>query len=658
MNDKLNVWKKSAVATAIALSLLSGNAFALSLGRITVQSSLGEPLRAQIEVIDMTAEEAASLKTAIASPDAFSAAGLQYNPAMPDLQVKLQKQANGRVVIELSSQRLINDPFIDLLIEATWASGRIIRDYTLLFDPPSLQKATPLPPTPAQVPAEVRQPSAVAPITPAAPAALAPQPTASAPLEKAGTSSKTPIPTPAKQQVKAGDTASAIALRNKPANISLDQMLVALLRANPNAFVENNVNRLKTGALLAIPTAAIAGLESTTESSRVLVAQSLDFNEYRRKLAAASPKSPVLSADRKASGTLQTKVEDQKQQSPSPDKLTLSKGSIQGKSPEAQIATALAAKDSAERAAEIKKNISDLNKLSVTSNQAAAPPQGPVSAASAPTPGVDIAATPMASAASAVAPLPKSSAASAQKSSTHWLEGLIKNPYTPLGALGLIAAMLGLGMLRYKQRNKKEDSILGEHLEEEIRADVPLAPTLTEHPMASDAAPELSEVKNAVIDLNLDFNLDLELDEEAAQEAKPKRPATAPLNESVDLDLPDLDIFAASEASTTPAKAVDLQAKAPPASSAPIAASTPDPSALDLELGLLSLDLDEPSAMEQSAPADDSQDPLETKLALAHEFSAIGDEHGARALIEEVIAEATGAMKAKAERALSQLQVS
>ncbi len=646
MSDKLNGWKKTAVATAAVLGLLSGNAYALSLGRITVQSSLGEPLRAQIELVDLTAEEAASLKTAIASPDAFSAAGLQYNPAMPDLQVKLQKRADGRAVIELSSQRLINDPFIDLLIEATWASGRIIRDYTLLFDPPSLQKASPLPPTQAQVPAEARQPSATAPITPSTPATPTP----------------TPTPTPAKQQVKAGDTASAIALRNKPANISLDQMLVALLRANPNAFVGNNVNRLKTGALVAMPTAAMAGLESKSEASQILVAQSLDFNDYRRKLASASPKSPVLSPDRKASGTLQTKVEDKKLLTPTPDKLTLSKGGVKegskGASPEANIAAELASKDSAGRAAEIAKNISDLSKLNATSNLAAPPPQSPASAAaSAPSaPGLVVAATPKASAAIAAAPAPKSSAAAAPKSSPSWLEGLIKNPYTPVGAVSLIAALAGFAFFRHKQRNKPQTSILGEYLEPETRTDAPQVPTLTDHPDASDPALQFSEDERSRQELDLD--LDLDLDAEPAPEPSPKRSEPAPLNESIDLALPDLDIFAAPETKTPTTMTANLKPKAPPASSAPIAASTPDLSALDFELGLLSLDLGEASGKEQASPMVDSQDPLETKLALAHEFSAIGDEHGARALIEEVIAEASGAMKTKAELALSQLQVS
>jgi len=662
LSDKLNGWKKSAVATAAVLGLLNGNAYALSLGRITVQSSLGEPLRAEIEVSDITADEAAYLKATIASPDAFSSAGLHYNAVMSDLRVKLQRQAGGRVIIGLSSQSLITDPFLDLLIEATWASGRIIREYTVLFDRPTLEKASNLSPTPAQVPAEARQPSATAPITPAAPATPPPQPAASAPFEKAGTGSKTPTPTPDKQQVKAGDTASAMALRNKPANISLDQMLVALLRANPNAFVGNNVNRLKTGALVAMPTAAMAGLETKSEASQILVAQSLDFNDYRRKLAAAAPKSPVLSADRKASGTLQTKVEDKRLLTPTPDKLTLSKGGVKegskGVSPEANIAAELAAKDSAGRAAEIAKNISDLSKLNVTSNLAAPPPQIPASAAaSSPSAAsLAVAATPKVSAPIAAAPAPKSSAAAAPKSSPSWLEALIKNPYTPVGAVSLMAALAGFAFFRHKQRNKAQTSILGEHLEPETHTDAPQVPTLTEHPAASDPALKFSEDERSRQELDLD--LDLDLDAEPAPEPSRKRSEPTPLNESIDLALPDLDIFAAPETKASATEPANLKPKAPPASSAPIAASTPDLSALDFELGLLSLDLGEASGKEQAPPMVDSQDPLETKLALAHEFSAIGDEHGARALIEEVIAEASGAMKTKAELAFSQLQVS
>jgi pilus assembly protein FimV len=220
--------------------------------------------------------------------------------------------------------------------------------------------------------------------------------------------------------------------------------------------------------------------------------------------------------------------------------------------------------------------------------------------------------------------------------------------------VSLIAALAGFAFFRHKQRNKPQTSILGEYLEPETRTDAPQVPTLTDHPDASDPALQFSEDERS----RLDLDLDLDLDAEPAPEPSPKRSEPAPLNESIDLALPDLDIFAAPETKTPTTMTANLKPKAPPASSAPIAASTPDLSALDFELGLLSLDLGEASGKEQASPMIDSQDPLETKLALAHEFSAIGDEHGARALIEEVIAEATGAMRTKAERALSQLQVS
>jgi len=120
------------------------------LGRITVQSALGEPLRAEIDVPEINAEEAASLKAGIASAEAFAAAGLEYNPAMSGLQATLQRRADGRAYIRLSSDRSINDPFVDMIVEASWSSGRILRDYTMLFDPPVLRKPAAPAPTLAQ----------------------------------------------------------------------------------------------------------------------------------------------------------------------------------------------------------------------------------------------------------------------------------------------------------------------------------------------------------------------------------------------------------------------------------------------------------------------------------------------------------------------------
>ena len=144
------------MAAVLAAGFSPLEAQALALGRVTVQSALGEPLRADIDIPEITAEEAASLRAAVASPDAFRAAGLEYNPAMANLQITLQQRPGGRMFLRLTSDRTINDPFIDLILEANWSAGRIVRDYTLLFDPPSLRPASP--PAPVAAPASPPKP--------------------------------------------------------------------------------------------------------------------------------------------------------------------------------------------------------------------------------------------------------------------------------------------------------------------------------------------------------------------------------------------------------------------------------------------------------------------------------------------------------------------
>ena len=134
-------WRICAVASAIALlgSVASLQAHALALGRITVQSALGEPLRGEIDITNISAEESSSLKIGIASPERFKTAGLEYPSTATGLVISLQRRADGKSYLHLSSNRAITEPFVDLIIEANWASGRLTRDYTMLFDPPSLR---------------------------------------------------------------------------------------------------------------------------------------------------------------------------------------------------------------------------------------------------------------------------------------------------------------------------------------------------------------------------------------------------------------------------------------------------------------------------------------------------------------------------------------
>lgn len=431
--------RMGALASAVALlaGLASFDAAALGLGRITVQSALGEPLRAEIDISEINADEANSLRAGVASPDAFKQAGLEYTPAVVGLQVSLQKRADGRPFLRLSSTRPVTEPFVDLVLEANWSSGRIVRDYTMLFDPPNLrQAAAPVSPTapifsrPAPVPPPPATGMASIPYYPTSPppARVVPAPAAvaPAPVQRPAPPPRPPAVAraPASGQqvtVKAGDTAGKIASQNKPANISLDQMLVALLRSNPDAFIGGNINRLKSGAVLDLPSADDAGAMSPGEASRTIVAQSRDFNDFRRKLADGVPVTQADSSTRQASGKVQARVEDRAPVTAAPDKLTLSKGAVQGKAAaEDKIAKERESKAASDRVAELSKNISDLSKLAGGPAATASAAKGVgVAVATPATPAVPSSAPPVASTAASVpasAPKPAASAAIAAAS--------------------------------------------------------------------------------------------------------------------------------------------------------------------------------------------------------------------------------------------------
>lgn len=502
MIDKAQRWQTTAITAAVValLGMASPAALALSLGRITVQSALGEPLRAEIDVPDISADEANSLKAAVAPPEAFTAAGLEYHPEMGSLQLSLQRRADGRSYLRINSIRPINEPFVDMILVATWSAGRIVRDYTMLLDPPSLKQAAPaaLPQTSA---------AAAVPFRPATPA-----PAVSAPVAAPRTSEPATAKAPAapkaaatgeKVTVKAGDTASKIANRIKPADVSLDQMLVALIRSNPDAFMAGNLNRLRAGAVLEVPDAQAAKSVSPTDAAQQVIAQSKDFNEYRRSLATAAPKVAVEGADRKASGKVEAKVDDKKPAGAAPDKLTLSKGAVQPKVDEAKIAKERADKDAAARAAELAKNIADLSKVGAAAQKtvpagspassatAAAKPATPAPAAApaAPAPAAKEPAkapaattapavtapavtAPAAPPVPAVAPAKPATPAPAPAVETPGLlDDLLADPLVPAAAGGLVALLAGFGFYRSRKRKAQASHMDSSFLESRLQPD-------------------------------------------------------------------------------------------------------------------------------------------------------------------------------------------
>jgi pilus assembly protein FimV len=466
-----------AIAAAVVLCtglLQASDAQALALGRVVVQSALGEPLRAEVEVLEITAEESSSLRVGLAAAGAFREAGMDFNAALADLQVILQRRPDGRSFLRLTGSRPVNEPFMDMILEANWASGRIVRDYTLLFDPPNLRPSVPAPLAPeitAQATAPVSPPVAPSsrPVRPpeavSAPVARAPASTparAAAPDADAGTASRV--------QVKAGDTAGRIAARNLPANVSLDQMLVAMLRANPDAFIGGNVNRIKAGSLVDLPNETAAAATPTGEARQIISAQSRDFNEFRRRLASRVPAAAVAAADRQATGRVEAEVQDQKPAPSTQDKLTLSKGAAPDQSaPEAKIAEERRADEASTRVAELSRNIDELTKIAPAAAPAGASgsaPDAPKPAATAPevvaTPAV--APEPTAPSATVEPPAPPVAQTPAPKPAApmpvpavdepSFMGQLLGNPFVLPAAGGLLALLAGLGLYRMRQRKK------------------------------------------------------------------------------------------------------------------------------------------------------------------------------------------------------------
>jgi pilus assembly protein FimV len=400
------VVKRVAVAAAFAaLSLAPATSWSLGLGRLNVQSALGEPLRAEIDVTSITAEEAASLQSKMASPETYRAAGVDYNQVLGATSVSLQKRADGRSVLRLSSDRAVTEPFVDAILDLSWSSGRLVREYTLLFDPPAPKSAptpaltSPAMDTPAPAPrtaapvAPAPAPVAQAPVAPApAPVAVAkPKAPAATPMpvpaasKPASAPAPVPAPAPVKRaeppvaaasspaaadgqtvKVRSGDSLSQIAERTLKPGVSLDQMVVGLYRANPEAFQGNNMNRLKAGVVLQVPSADKAQAVSTQEARQVIVAQSADFAAYRQRLATGVTESVKPAQERQAKGKVEAEVQDRKQSAaPSPDKLTLSKGGMSSAQPgvEDKLAKARAQQETGTRVTELSRNLDELRKL-------------------------------------------------------------------------------------------------------------------------------------------------------------------------------------------------------------------------------------------------------------------------------------------------------
>ncbi len=309
--------------------------------------------------------------------------------------------------------------------------------------------------------------------------------------------------------MREGDTLYKIAQRTQRQGASLDQMLVSLFRGNPNAFIGDNMNRMKAGAVLNVPSAEEARAIASGEARDVIKTQSADFSAYRQRLAGNVPTTKADESGRQAKGKVQAAVDDRKQAAAaSPDKLTLSQGTAKPAGTEAKVSQATEKKDSAARVAELTRNVEELKKLQQGTSSSAKvatapaapapapaapvpapaaevkPPPAPAPAAEvkpapAPAPATVVAAAPAPAAAEtpapsvaptmpappAVASAPAPTPPAAPKPATPpqtaeepgVLASLVEHPMAMPGAIGLVALLAGLGLYRLRGRFRKDN---------------------------------------------------------------------------------------------------------------------------------------------------------------------------------------------------------
>lgn len=328
------------------LAALPLTASAAGLGKLTVLSAIGQPLRAEVE-LSASKDELASMTARLASPEAFRKAGIDYSAGLTGVSVSVDKRGS-RSVLKVFSDRPVNETFLDVLIELNWSSGRLQREYTFLLDPADMP--APAPVAPVAVP-ESRP---------------APRPAAAAPVPAR-------VPESTGYEVKRGDTLRKISAEIKPESATLDQMLVALFRANPEAFDGNNMNRLRAGRILTVPDAAEVTAVAPDDAQRIVSAQTADFSAFRGKLAATVAAAPSTTdrSGQSSSGRIQPQVQDA---APVPankqDQLQVSKTAeakpTAGRLSQLEedvVAKERALKDANARLAELERNVKELQRL-------------------------------------------------------------------------------------------------------------------------------------------------------------------------------------------------------------------------------------------------------------------------------------------------------
>jgi pilus assembly protein FimV len=328
---------------------LPGTAAALGLGKLTVESALGQPLSARIDLTTASKDELDSLTAKVADPGLYRQNNLTYQGTLARTRITLES-ANGSPFLRVTSPVSVQEPYLDLMVELNWASGRVVREYTFLLDPPgtgsTMMAAEPVAPARAGNAAVAARAGAAR----------------TEPLAATRPPQGTPDAGDGSYTVKRGDTLSKIATQVKPVDITLDQMLVAMFRANENAFDGRNMNRLRTGSILSVPSVADAAATQPGEATKLVHVQAADWRAYRDRVAASAPAAEGAGS-RAAGGRIGTAVaEATPAAAPGRDQVRVSRDARSGKAGAGEdvVAEANQLREAQARIAELEKMVQNM----------------------------------------------------------------------------------------------------------------------------------------------------------------------------------------------------------------------------------------------------------------------------------------------------------
>jgi len=389
--------KKIAFALSLSTAL---SAHAAGLGSMISSSKLGEPLNAEIELLAVTPAELNSIQATLASEQVYQDQMLEKPASYPFIKIEVGNNTKGQPILKLTSSQPITEAFLDMLIQVDWPTGRLVKEYTLLLDPPGfnsnyVSESAGLPVAGQSVPPATTNNTARVPEASQQPA---PEPR----FEPSKPRQSKPAAVPAPKQAAAdeaanteqaltterGDTLYAIARQMKPDNVSVEQMLAALYQSNQQAFDGKNMNRLKVGKIIRMPDQATLDSVSRPQAKSLIAEHATNWQAYKNSLAKVVKESEASQTGgntQQSAGKIGAAGEKPAPQAkPGKDVLKLSAGDAKSTtqadkaaakaSAAAEDATAKAnaIKEEQSRAAALEKQVADMKKLMEMKNSAMA----------------------------------------------------------------------------------------------------------------------------------------------------------------------------------------------------------------------------------------------------------------------------------------------